>query len=520
MGAGETILIATGEENRFINSDPQITFFKNIYRRYTNFSIETVINRFKYNVEFGKKYSCQISRLGDLIHKVWLVLTLPSIPTLYNFDNIKDNKIRVAWARKIAYSLLDYIEIEIGGQTIDKHYGEWMNTLDELNFIGYDKDIKAYIGDVPELYEYTTPDKKKGYTLNIPIQFWFCRNSGLALPILCMQYSTVRLNISVKEFENCFNITPTHYIKIDRVYGFPIQDEELYQISPTGVTRCYFDSLEFDETGNHILYYKKITDNNFTSTQSSYLSNININNILDKFLNNDQKSNYIIYGLKSKSIIIPVSLENSFTSVDYLIKNIAIPSLTDAYFLIDYIYLDKEERERFYKTKHDYVIEQLFYSGNRYLQNLNNKCNFNIINPAKFFVFMGQVPYMGNINNWFNYVLQDKELINTISIDLNATAATAPREMEYYTKLQPFLFLPRTNKTNGIGFYTFSIYPTHLQPSGSCNLSNFNEITVNIKFNNIDSNYNNYIFKLYSITYNILRIDKGMAGLLFTNSTK
>jgi len=515
MGGGEIILVAYGDENKFLNADPQITFFKNIYRRYTNFSIETIRNTFKYNVEFGKKYSCQLSRIGDLVHKVWLVLTLPSIPAVYSLDNQLDTKIRVAWAKKIAFALLDYVEIEIGGQTIDKHSGEWLNILDEFNMIGYDKDINQYTGNIPELYEYTTPDNKKAYTLHIPLQFWFCKNSGLALPILCMQYSHVRLNISINDFTSCLNISPTHYIKVDRVYGYPLPNEELYQISPLGVTRCYFDSLD-----NNTLYYKKITDNNFVSTQANYLNNININTILDKFINYDQKSNYIIYGLKSKTLFIPTSTENNFTTVPYIIKNIAIPSFSDAYFLIDYIYLDKEERERFYNNNHDYIIEQVYFSGNRLLQNINNKCNFNIINPTKYFIFMGMIPYRTNVNDNFNYRIIDKEseLINTINFDLNSTATTVPREMEYYSKLQPFLFLPKTNLTKGIGLYTFSIYPSNNQPAGSCNMSNFNEISANIKFNTFDINYYNYIFKLYAVTYNVLRINKGMAGLIYTSA--
>lgn len=515
MPGGNIILVAYGEENRFLNADPQITFFKNIYRRYTNFSIETIRNTFKYNVEFGKKYSCQLSRVGDLIHKVWLILKLPSIPTIYTVDNQVDPKVRIAWAKKIAYALIDYIEIEIGGQTIDKHYGEWLNVLDEFNMIGYDNNINAYTGNVPELYEYTEPNKKKAYALHIPLQFWFCKNSGLALPILCMQYSHIRLNVSINDFSRCINITPTHYIPIKNTYGFPIQNEELYQISPTGITRCYFDSIE-----NNIMYYKKITDNNFTSTQNSYLNNLNINTILDKFINNDQKSNYIIYGIQSKSLIIPESIENNFTSTPYIIKNIAKPSLSEAYFLIDYVYLDKEERERFYNNNHEYLIEQLYYSGDRLLQNSSNKCNFNIINPAKFFVMMGFIPYRTNINEWFNYKSIDnvKELIQTFSIDLNATQATLTRNMEYYTKLQPFLFLPKSNVTRGIGLLTFSIYPANNQPAGSCNMSTFNEITANIRFNTFDINYNNYIFKLYGITYNVLKITKGMAGLVFTSS--
>ena len=112
MPGGEVQLVAYGEENMFLNDDPQITFFKIIYRRYTNFSIETIEQNFNSNLDFGKKFSIELSKIGDLIHKMWLVIELPNIPILYDINNIVDKRIRFAWARKIAYALVNYIEIE------------------------------------------------------------------------------------------------------------------------------------------------------------------------------------------------------------------------------------------------------------------------------------------------------------------------------------------------------------------------------------------------------------------------
>jgi len=87
MGAGEVILVAYGEENTVLSENSQITFFKIIYRRYTNFSIETVQVDFLYDAQFGEKYTVEITKVGDLLNKMWLVIELPEIPIIYNFSN-------------------------------------------------------------------------------------------------------------------------------------------------------------------------------------------------------------------------------------------------------------------------------------------------------------------------------------------------------------------------------------------------------------------------------------------------
>ena len=154
MPAGEIQLVAYGDENIVLNQDPQITFFKIIYRRYTNFSIETVRNNFLYQPKFGKKYSVELGKLGDLVHKMWLVIELPDIPIIYSIDNILDKRIKFKWAQKVAYALIDYIEIEIGGQTIQKQWGEWMNVLNELNWNNYNSSLDEYIGNTPDFTTY------------------------------------------------------------------------------------------------------------------------------------------------------------------------------------------------------------------------------------------------------------------------------------------------------------------------------------------------------------------------------
>ena len=100
----------------YLTGNPQITFFKVVYRRHTNFALEAIEQTFSGQVDFGRKVSCTVSRNGDLIHRTYLQLDLPDLtPTAGS----------ISWVRNVGHSIIDYVNIEIGGQEIDRHYGDW-----------------------------------------------------------------------------------------------------------------------------------------------------------------------------------------------------------------------------------------------------------------------------------------------------------------------------------------------------------------------------------------------------------
>ncbi len=540
MPAGEIQLVAYGEENIVLNDSPQITFFKIIYRRYTNFSIETVQTNFIYKAVFGKKYSVEIAKLGDLLHKMWLVIELPDIPIIYNLNNSVDNKIKFKWASKVAYALIDYVEIEIGGQTIDRQWGEWMNVLNELNWNNFNSSLDQYIGNTPDLTTYKlVKDGIHSQMLYLPLFFWFCNNSGSALPLLCMEYSIVRFYIQLNNFENCAIFSPSNFIKLNSYYGNGILGEPLVQYNNQGISWGEFDSVAINEYNNDLsvlsyyLYYRKISDNQFITTVQSYYDNLGI-----RYFDINNKTNFIIYGLTSGSIFIPYSSDaNNYNSI-YAQKKYSyiLPSdisLKNMYLLIDYIYLDRDERTTFYKNKHEYIIEQVYFSNPRYLINQNNTIYIDMINPCKYFIFMAQVSYFSNpnVNDTFNYNLyffnnnssysnlfKQQSVIKNASFSLNSNLSIENLDMAYYNFYSPFIHYPMTKVPSGFGLFTFSIYPDNLQPSGSCNMSCFNNFEISTVFNPIDINYNNYIFKTYAVTYNYVKIVNGVVGTIFNSN--
>ena len=209
-------LVAYGAQDIYLSGNPEITYFKSIYKRHTNFAVESIEQYFNVTPDFGKKASVTVSRNGDLITNTYLRIDLPSIKT----DDING----FSWTEEIGHFLIKSVEIEIGGEIIDKHYGVWLSIWNSLtlNRSGHQEGYNIMIGNVMELVGYNgipavreniyTPEM----TLYIPLKFWFNRNPGLALPLIALQYHEVKYHIEFESFKNLIsrefsggNLTPS-----------------------------------------------------------------------------------------------------------------------------------------------------------------------------------------------------------------------------------------------------------------------------------------------------------------------
>ena len=158
-------LVAYGAQDIYLTGSPQITFFKTIYRRHTNFAIESIEQTFNGTVGWGKKVSTTISRNGDLITDVFLEITLKkSGDTFYP-----------------AEALVSDIELEIGGQRIDKHYADWFRVFDSL--FRKDAEAKQYRRLTDFVDGEAVGTVKRFY---LPLIFFFSRSPGLALPLIAL----------------------------------------------------------------------------------------------------------------------------------------------------------------------------------------------------------------------------------------------------------------------------------------------------------------------------------------------
>lgn len=392
-------LVAYGAQDIYLSGNPQITFFKVVYRRHTNFSIEAIEQTFTGNADFGRKVQSTISRNGDLIWKVYLQVDLPEVTkTAGTFG----------WARWIGHVLIKQVELEIGGQRIDRQYGDWMTIWSELT-LPAEKQTGFFnmIGNVSDLY--TQAVTVNAQRLYIPLQLYFCRNVGLALPLIALQYHEVKITLEFR-----------------------------------AVTECY------------------ITDDG--------------------------------------------------TAPD------ATPSLTSATLYVDYIYLDTDERRRFAQLSHEYLIEQLQFTGDESVSNTSVRIRLNFNHPCKEFIWVSQLDSVvaANVNEWANYTNAAGFAGNNLLVDakllLNGHDRFSTRQAAYFNLVQPWQHHTRIPST-GIYVYSFALNPEDHQPSGSANLSRIDNATFQMTL----STSNAQKIRVYAVNYNVLRIMSGMGGLAYSN---
>jgi hypothetical protein len=191
-------LVAYGAQDVYLTADPTVTFWKAVYRRHTNFAMESMSQTLSGTPNFGNKVVCRISRNGDLLHRCYVKATLPYSGTASAEE---------AWVNRVGFALLKSVELRVGGQQIDKHYSSWMHIWSELT---HTTDMKALLDklvgpkgtDGINFTDNTTTPAL--IDLNIPLLFSFCRNPGLALPLIALQYHEIELWI---ELETQANIT-------------------------------------------------------------------------------------------------------------------------------------------------------------------------------------------------------------------------------------------------------------------------------------------------------------------------
>jgi len=202
MGGGLVQLAAYGSQDIYLTTNPQITFFKAVYQRCTNFSMESIVQLVDGNINFGGNITVVIARNGDLLGNIVLQVGLPD-PSGYILNpNTYDS---VGWIQGIGNYLIKYVSIEIGAQQIDEQYGQWMDIWSELNLNeshinGFSQMVgKNYNGNSWEPYDVAAAP---GSRLFVPLQFWFCRNPGLAIPLVALQYHEIRVKITFEKFQN------------------------------------------------------------------------------------------------------------------------------------------------------------------------------------------------------------------------------------------------------------------------------------------------------------------------------
>jgi hypothetical protein len=418
-------LVAYGAQDIYLTGNPMITFFKTVYRRHTNFAMECIRQTFNGSVGFNNTVRATISRNGDLISGAFLKVTVP-------------NRTDGGWVDALGHFLVRRVDVEIGGQLIDRHYGDWLEIWSQLTVSDNQADCYNQLTGADGVL--STAGAGRGALLNtnnqstlyVPLQFWFCRNVGLSLPLIALQYHEVVITLEIE--------------------------------SEANVTR------------------------------------------------------EALVGVTASDLAVEL--------------------------WVDYIYLDTDERRRFAQVSHEYLIEQVQFSGDEAFSNTNQQITLNFNHPVKELIWVSRLSESTTGKHWANYTTTQRatptserdplgnaganagatsrNITQAAILRLNGHDRFATRLGSYFNMVQAFEHHTSIPSSPGINVYSFALKPEDHQPSGTCNFSRIDNARLDITISgNLTDNggaaNGDGITKVFAVNYNVLRIMSGMGGLAYSN---
>jgi hypothetical protein len=385
---------------------------------------------------WGTKHSATLGRHADLISSAYLEVEMPvedpNAGLIYN--NVSND------SRRAGFNLLEYVELDIGGQVIDRLYGEFMYLWSTL---AYNTDQRVKMNamcntslDANASCNATTGRPFRGNFTYIPLMFFFARNPGTALPLIALQYHEVKINIL--------------WNKAKLIFRQPVPEDV-----DAGIPAI-------------------------TQQTSSGPAQANL--------------------------------------------------------LVDYIYLDVDERRRMAQESHEYLIEQTQFNEDKGFTTAQNRIDLTFNHPVKELIWVTQYAWRKNCRNPLPpsaglstlelSPLEYDSMIYECSLQLNGQDRVPSLPGDYYATVQPFQHhsgatFDDGNTAGGVYMYSFALKPEEHQPSGTCNFSRIDTATLVFSVDgqyvvSTDQSYNADV-RVYAINYNILRIMSGMGGLAYSN---
>ena len=500
MGSTKLQIVSYGKPELALHRKPEITFFKFIHKRHTNYASESMVQTSNINADFGTRVTFTISKISELLGSTYININLPPIGRFLDISSESGDGNSViskcAWGDYIGFRLIKKIEFEVGDKIVATTYGHYMKSFyDTVVDPNRKKLLNEMIGNIPELTNFTSD--KPGYLLTIPLSLFFTGYSLNAFPIgSCGEDISVNINIEFSELSRCLILGPSHYIITEQDICLFELGDILYQ-NVNNLTH-YFKFMHYD-VNNKRLYYIKITEEEITT----------VNNI---------------YSIKNTSYYMTPSKENNLVERLYYNKNkyfsqIVNLSLGDTYLICDFIFLENKEKKKFKNSKLNYIVEYLEFDNDKVIFHSNSQIKLNFVNPSKQLIITCFYNYLesGYLHDVFNFtadVTRTKELINSIHIVMNGRDRLLKENQYFFNLIQPYIYSSVTFPI-GLGIYTFSLYPDDIQPGGLCNFSQIPE--TELKFN-IDKNVSNtrYVkFRVYSRSLRMIEIENGDLNIVF-----
>jgi hypothetical protein len=470
-GGGLLQLVATGKQDLFLVGNPQISFFKMVYRRHTNFATECQPMYFDGTPNFGQRITCLVPRRGDLLGRVYLDVTLPQI-----YDASGNP---LSYTNAIGHALITEITFEVGEQEIDRQTGEWMEIWTQMTTPAGQRDaLNQMIGRLDQYLEPQTstipPEniiapgpQSEGLRLLIPLQFYFCNNPGLYLPLLALQYSPIRINITLTPLQQLFWANPYNY---PAIVPDPANDQSNWKPACQISVDCTSQIKNMMLWGEYV--YLDVEERRmFVSTSHEYL-------------------------IEQVQYTPPYSITNQQTTATISIE------------------FNHPIKEFFFVAQRDEMINR-----NEWF----NYSSLAIKEPVPSYV----TPYLNLINSPTGRT----DLISLAKLQLDGYDRFPNRTPFYFRLQQPYDHHTTTPVEAYIYNYCFALRPEDSQPTGTMNASRIDSIVWQIQMNPILSQQFNTVTNtpvpewqqrgpchivVYGHNYNVFRVINGFGGLLFT----
>jgi len=567
MGGGLMQLVAYGAQDVYLTGNPQITFWKVTYRRHTNFAVESIEQTFNGQADFGRRVTCTISRNGDLAYRTYLQVTTPEINQ--NMRNTAlatgkgadlDDAVYARWLDFPGEQLVSQVEVEIGGQRIDRQYGDWMHIWNQLTLTSeQERGYQAMTGQTVQLTYITDPlfaavdgpcdasgprqvcaprNALPETTLYIPLQFWYCRNPGLALPLIALQYHEVKINLDLRPIDECLwafsALSGTDGKKVTAAYAQSLVAASLY------VDYVFLDTDErrrmAQNPHEYLIEQLQFTGDESIGSSSNKIK-LNFNHPVKELIFVVQPDENVDY---CSSLEANTCLNNVFGAqpFNYTDSVDALPNAYHAYGSMESltgVALGSVEADGDVATADMTGINDAFVGT----------CEFEQAGPGGVDVGTAGAEYIsgwpseyGNpnlhvaapelvgVSDAGTFVLAQTALnlhcwgqnpVVTAKLQLNGQDRFSEREGTYFDLVQPYQHHTR-NPDTGINVYSFALRPEEHQPSGSCNFSRIDNATLQLVLSNATvSGTKTAKVRVYATNYNVLRVMSGMGGLAYSN---
>ena len=558
MPSGLIQIVAYGAQDLFLTGIPEITFFKFLYKRYTNYAMEFIELNLDGNKNFGEEISCEIPKNGDLINDIILKVSLPSVSLSKTTSNeeIEQNYNNLTQSETLIKNFNNFIHfiyesIIIANNGLDNFNETFDNIYTSINtYLDSNKDFllnKNIIGD----------DINNNFNITLHLLNIYNLNENQLikknkLKLLIESYINKSYNI-LKNLQDDYSTKKTIYeSSLNNNYNFSWINTLGWNI--VSKVELEIGGFVIDRSYNQYLYiwnqlfntnFKKLDFNKLFSLSSSAYTydNTTKNNFdiyipIKLFFNKDYSLSLPIISIKHQVVIIKLNINtlSKLIYTDYTLNDIQSKiKISNIKLLTNFIYLDQDERLKFANSNHEYLIEQTNQIQYKNIKKNDIDLELNINNPTKYIIWTNQKE--SDINNYnihneysstLTYDLTDSypnitsNKNNTILssyLQLNGVDRSIPYDSIYYNYVIPYEH-KLSSCNDGINMYSFSLNPNDLQPSGSCNFSKLNKkflkISLNDEFLNRLSDDDYIISNVFSTNYNILRFRKGMASLVFS----